>query len=449
MKIKRNFIKSIFFAILLLLILPLTVTAESTYKVKEEIIFARNYEFEEPVIGSIELSGAYKESITIGDSDNNKYETSKLVKAGFIPEKIGVYRLDINVIATSKTGANLNRKDTMYFVVTEDGKDMTDKEIKEYITKNIGNTDEIAGYIGKPYLTKINISNAKIVEEIEKDRTEYTLEIDKNAQELVFELEANSDDVKIEGLKKVNANEQNINIISLNNGKSSTLYTFRWESPELEIFKYKNGDIEEDLVYYYSDSPEYKGLEIVEVEINQEKYKVLKDKAGNLLIPLKNKNSRDNPNLYTFTKDGKILSKLNNFTNIEGKTYWQESYKKIFKEDLRLFNLEEVEIAKLNYATGYKIDRTGYENNYLVNLTRPDGYKSWYQYDEKENKLYELDLPEYLFEDSLSKLFGIELNRNYNKFTYNYYDIALMIVAFLAIVILILFNLKNKFKKKK
>ena len=449
---KRAISLSIFFMILM--IFPISiVTANSTYKVNEEISFGRTYEFEEPVNGSIVISGAAEDVITIGNQEQKVFENNISIVSKFTPDKIGIYKLNIEVNVVSTKGQDLSKNDTVYFVVTNDGKDMTDEEIDSFISNNSLNNQELAKeYTNIPYLKSIKIKNGKLLEPVTKDRTEYNIEVFDNSQRIEFDLETGNEKTKVDGNLVVNPNNQSINIIVVYNNTTNSLYTFKWKKPKVSIFKFRDENgVNKELVYDYVNRKEYKNLNSKDIKLKGKKFKVFEDEIGNLLIPLREKNSSGLPDLYKFTGDGKIVQKLNNFISINSQTFRQGNFKRIFNEDQVLFNLEEVEIKDLNYAKGYKINRTGYENQYLVNLTDPNGKSSWYQYDATPSikQLIKLDFPENLFEDTLARFFGIKLNNNYSKYSYSFYDIGLMAIAFVAFVVLIIGNILLNRKNKK
>ncbi|WP_409482524.1 hypothetical protein P5008_00345 [Helcococcus ovis] len=449
---KRAISLSIFFMIFM--IFPISiVTANSTYKVNEEISFGRTYEFEEPVNGSIVISGAAEDVITIGNQEKKVFENNISIVSKFTPDKIGIYKLNIEVNVVSTKGQDLSKNDTVYFVVTNDGKDMTDEEIDSFISNNSLNNQELAKeYTNIPYLKSIKIKNGKLLEPVTKDRTEYNIEVFDNSQRIEFDLETGDEKTKVDGNLVVNPNNQSINIIVVYNNTTNSLYTFKWKKPKVSIFKFRDENgLNKELVYDYVNRKEYKNLNSKDIESKGKKFKVFEDEIGNLLIPLREKNSSGLPDLYKFTGDGKIVQKLNNFISINSQTFRQGNFKRIFNEDQVLFNLEEVEIKDLNYAKGYKINRTGYENQYLVNLTDPNGKSSWYQYDATPSikQLIKLDFPENVFEDTLARFFGIKLNNNYSKYSYSFYDIGLMAIAFVAFVVLIIGNILLNRKNKK
>ncbi|MFM1525193.1 hypothetical protein [Helcococcus bovis] len=449
---KRAISLSIFFMIFM--IFPISiVTANSTYKVNEEISFGRTYEFEEPVNGSIVISGAAEDVITIGNQEKKVFENNISIVSKFTPDKIGIYKLNIEVNVVSTKGQDLSKNDTVYFVVTNDGKDMTDEEIDSFISNNSLNNQELAKeYTNIPYLKSIKIKNGKLLEPVTKDRTEYNIEVFDNSQRIEFDLETGDEKTKVDGNLVVNPNNQSINIIVVYNNTTNSLYTFKWKKPKVSIFKFRDENgLNKELVYDYVNRKEYKNLNSKDIELKGKKFKVFEDEIGNLLIPLREKNSSGLPDLYKFTGDGKIVQKLNNFISINSQTFRQGNFKRIFNEDQVLFNLEEVEIKDLNYAKGYKINRTGYENQYLVNLTDPNGKSSWYQYDATPSikQLIKLDFPENVFEDTLARFFGIKLNNNYSKYSYSFYDIGLMAIAFVAFVVLIIGNILLNRKNKK
>lgn len=449
---KRAISLSIFFMIFM--IFPISiVTANSTYKVNEEISFGRTYEFEEPVNGSIVISGAAEDVITIGNQEQKVFENNISIVSKFTPDKIGIYKLNIEVNVVSTKGQDLSKNDTVYFVVTNDGKDMTDEEIDSFISNNSLNNQELAKeYSNIPYLKSIKIKNGKLLEPVTKDRTEYNIEVFDNSQRIEFDLETGDEKTKVDGNLVVNPNNQSINIIVVYNNTTNSLYTFKWKKPKVSIFKFRDENgLNKELVYDYVNRKEYKNLNSKDIELKGQKFKVFEDEIGNLLIPLREKNSSGLPDLYKFTGDGKIVQKLNNFISINSQTFRQGNFKRIFNEDQVLFNLEEVEIKDLNYAKGYKINRTGYENQYLVNLTDPNGKSSWYQYDATPSikQLIKLDFPENVFEDTLARFFGIKLNNNYSKYSYSFYDIGLMAIAFVAFVVLIIGNILLNRKNKK
>ncbi|MFM1539126.1 hypothetical protein [Helcococcus bovis] len=449
---KRAISLSIFFMIFM--IFPISiVTANSTYKVNEEISFGRTYEFEEPVNGSIVISGAAEDVITIGNQEKKVFENNISIVSKFTPDKIGIYKLNIEVNVVSTKGQDLSKNDTVYFVVTNDGKDMTDEEIDSFISNNSLNNQELAKeYTNIPYLKSIKIKNGKLLEPVTKDRTEYNIEVFDNSQRIEFDLETGDEKTKVDGNLVVNPNNQSINIIVVYNNTTNSLYTFKWKKPKVSIFKFRDENgLNKELVYDYVNRKEYKNLNSKDIELKGKKFKVFEDEIGNLLIPLREKNSSGLPDLYKFTGDGKIVQKLNNFISINSQTFRQCNFKRIFNEDQVLFNLEEVEIKDLNYAKGYKINRTGYESQYLVNLTDPNGKSSWYQYDATPSikQLIKLDFPENVFEDTLARFFGIKLNNNYSKYSYSFYDIGLMAIAFVAFVVLIIGNILLNRKNKK
>lgn len=439
----------------LFIFLPNNLThALSTYKVNEEITFGRSYEFDEEVNGSILISGAVEKIINVGNVENDTYINNIPVEISFTPDQIGIYKLNIEVNVVSKGGKDLSEMDTIYFLVTEDGKEMSDGDIKAYLDGNDSNIGEdlVSQYINKPYIKSLEVTNATLLEDLDKERTEYNLKIDDNAQTIEFKAIGDTPDTKIEGSLSVNPNEQNINLLSVSNSDTDILYTFRWESPRVKVFKYTNEQNEEEnLVYTDYLRESFLNLATEEVEIEGEKFKVYKDEAGNLLLPLKKEKGKNLPELYTFTTDGEILKKFENFFSINSQTYRQESFKKIFNEDLVLFNLEETEIPYLNYAKGYKINRTGYENQYLVNLTRPDGFSSWYQYDDTPGvkNLIILDMPDFLSEKELSNFFGIDLNIDYDSVQYNAVDITLFLIGILAVITIIVTRIIIIFKNRR
>lgn len=449
---KRIIFLSVLF--MLFIIFPKNiVNANATYKVNEEISFGRTYEFEEPVNGSIIISGAAEDVINIGNQEDKVFENNISIVSKFTPDKIGIYKLNIEVNVVSANGIDLSKNDTVYFVVTDDGKEMTNDEMDSFIkNNNLTGQDLAKEYINTPYLKSIKLKNGKLLEPVTKDRTEYNIEVFDNAQRLEFVLETGDDNTKVDGNLVVNPNNQRINIIVVYNKNTNLLYTFKWKKPKVDIFKFRDENgINRELVYDFVNRREYKNLKSKEIDLKGQKFKVFEDEIGNLLIPLREKNSSGLPDLYKFTQDGKIVQKLKNFFSINSQTFRQGNFKRIFNEDQVLFNLEEVEIKNLNYAKGYKINRTGYEKQYLVNLTGPNGKSSWYQYDDTPSikQLIKLDFPENVFEDTLANYFGIKLNNDYSKYKYSLYDVGLMIVAFVAFIILIIGNIVLNKKNKK
>lgn len=422
-----------------------TLFANSTYKVGDKILFGRNYEFEKSVSGKVTISGAVNDIQNIGDTESDTFTNNKLVKTEFIPTKTGVYKLKIDINAKTRGGVAVSRTDTVYFLVTENGENLSDEETKKTILDNLSGAqkEEYLGYLKKPYIKNIEVSNAQFEEKLSQDKNEYNLKIDKNAQEIEFKLETDSKDTVVEGNLNVNPNFQNLNVIVLRNGYSSNTYTFRWEKPQIEIFKYKNKNIEKDLFYDFSKNRKFDGLKVVEQEIKGNKYKVYVDNLGSMLIPLKEKQLEE-ANLYTFSNDGEILQEFKKFVNIEGNIYGPVKFNKIFTEDLRLFNLEEVSITSLNGIQGYKINRSGYEGEYFVRLARPDGHQAWYQYNIRNNNLLKLDLPDNIFETQLANFFDVKLDTDYNKFRHSIYDISLMIIAFVTFILLVFLAIRDK-----
>lgn len=222
--------------------------ANSTYRVGDKILFGRNYEFEKEVSGKVLISGAVNDVKNIGDIESETFVNNKLVKVEFTPTKIGVYKLKIDINAKTKGGVVISRTDTVYFLVTENKKTLSDEEIRKTILENLSEEqkEEYLGHLKKPYIKKVEVSNAKLEEEIIQNKNEYNLKIDKNTQEIEFKLETDSKDTVVEGNLKVNPNFQKVNVIVLRNGNYTNTYTFRWEKPEKEKFKYKNKNIEKD-----------------------------------------------------------------------------------------------------------------------------------------------------------------------------------------------------------
>lgn len=442
---KKNRIFSVFLFVLFFIVSNTSLAAQ-TYKVGEEIEFARNYQFDEPSVGKYTIEGAFNEEKTFGSSENGEYKDNIIVGAKFIPTRIGTYRINISIQATGKEGKNFSRNETIYFVVTDDGKDLTDEELENIIQDSTTSDNFVSQKMlqSEPYLTEINVENAKVVEKVVRGRTEYNLEIDKNASEIKFNLKADGKS-KVEGVNIVDPNLQNINIFSVTNDEFSVSYTFKWETPEMDVFEFVDSEgMSNKLIYSYKPLSEYKGLTTQKVKIKEVEYTVLVDQSGNLLIPLKPQYSSANPDLYTFTPEGEILTKFGKFINVNGEIFIQNEFNKIFKEDLRLFNLEEVEISSLNQALGYKINRVGFENYFIVRLARPDGYEDWYQFNDKTLELIPLELPERLFETQLSEYFGIPLETDYSGFNYSYYDLALMAIAFVSLLVVIIFSYRDK-----
>lgn len=443
-KIKKN-ILAILIAFIFIVFTDNTSLASSTYKVNEKILFGRNYEFEKVVNGTVTVSGAVNDIQNIGDKENDEFVSEKLVKVEFTPSKIGVYKLKINVDAKTEGGVAVNRSDIVYFLVTENGEELSSEKIEEKILENLNDNEkkEYQGYLNRPYVSSINVTNASIVEKVEEDRKEYTLKIDRNTQEIKFDLVANDKDAEVEGNLSVNPNFQQINVIVIKKGDLSNTYTFRWEKPEIEVFMYHEKDEEKELFYDITGNRKFDGLETTKTQVKGNEYTVFVDASGSMLIPLKS-TQLEEAGLYTFTSDGEILNKFSNFINIDGNIYGATNFKKIFNEDLRLFNLEEVSITNLNGIQGYKINRAGYEGDYFVRLQRPDGHESWYQYNITAHKLVELDLPENIFETQLASFFGVTLEHDYKKFDYSYYDLGLMAIAFIAFVFLLVMSLRHK-----
>lgn len=451
---KNNKLIKIILIYLLCLFLPIAkVYADDTYKVNEEIEFGRTYEFDEPVNGSIVISGSAEAVKNVGDVKNKKFVQSVPVKVKFKPEKKGLYKLDLEVNVSTKEGTDLSRADTVYFLVTEDGKDMTTEEIEKYLKTELHASDKtlINEYTKRPYISKLEVTNAKVLEKIDKNKTEYTLKVDDNAQKIEFKAEGNSKDTKINGTLSVNPNSQNINLLSVSNGDTEVIYTFKWETPKVKVFKYKNNGKEEELVFEPYKRQEFESLPTQVVEIQGGKFDVYEDESGNLLIPLKHKGKDELPELYTFSTEGEIFTKFENFINLKGQTFRQEKFKEIFNEDLVLFNLESVQIQNLNYAKGYSINRIGFENQYLVNLTRPDGFQAWYQYDDTPGvkQLTLLDFPEFITETQLANHFGVSLDTDYSSIQYSKFDILLVLVAIISIITIIVTNIIMKIKNRK
>ncbi|WP_282926470.1 hypothetical protein [Helcococcus kunzii] len=454
MDIKQDKLIRIILIFLLCLFMPVAdVFADDTYKVNEEIEFGRTYEFDEPVNGSVIVSGAADKVEKVGDVKESKFVQSVPVKVKFLPKKLGLYKLDIEVNVSTKEGTDLSRVDTVYFLVTENGQKMTSDEIEEYLKTKLktSNKDLINEYTKRPYIAKLEVTNAKIVEKLDKNRTQYTLKINDNAQKIEFKAQADSKDTKINGTLSLNPNSQTMNLLSVSNKDTEVIYTFKWEKPKVKVFKYKNGESEEKLVYDPYNRQEFENLPTQKIKIQGDEFEVYEDEFGNLLIPLKHQNKDELPELYTFSTEGEIFTKFENFVNINGQTFRQEKFNEIFNEDLVLFNLESVQIQDLNYAKGYSINRVGFEKQYLVNLTRPDGFQAWYQFDDRDGirQLILLDLPEFITENELAKYFGVELDTDYSAIQYSKFDIILVIIAIVSLIIIIVTNIVIKIKKRK
>lgn len=436
-----------------MVILPVnTAFANQTHKINEEISFGRTYEFDEPVTGTVIISGAKDEIIPVGNAEEKQLVDKVSILSKFTPNKLGIYKLNIEVNVTNSENKDLSKRDVVYFVVTNDGREMTGEEVDKYLLEipKDQQSPTLEDYQNRPYIKSLTVENAQLEGELNRDQFDYVLKINDNTQNITFKAEPGSDNVTIDGSMNVNPNEQNINMLSVSNGKNEVIYTFKWKKPKIKVFNYKTTDGKNlELVYDFSERFNFSDSNIQEIEITGEKFKVFEDENGNLLIPLRELDSEKGPDLYTFSTDGEILKKFDNFVNLNSQTFRQEEYKKIFAEDLVLFNLEEVEISKLNYAKGYKINRTGYENQYLVNLTRPDGITSWYQYDDNQGveQLIQLTLPSFITEKDLAEFFGVDIDLNYNKFQYSYYDLALVAVAIISLVIIIIGSIVNAIKK--
>ena len=87
----------------------------------------------------------------------------------------------------------------------------------------------------------------------------------------------------------------------------------------------------------------------------------------------------------------------------------------------------------------------------MVNLTRPDGFQAWYQYDDTPyvTQLILLDFPDFITETQLANHFGVSLDTDYSSIQYSKFDILLVLVAIISIITIIVTNIIMKIKNRK
>ncbi len=316
-----------------------------------------------------ELVGQFK----ISSSNENILGGSKVV---WLEKEVKTFNFTANSVGTATiTITPLNATDSNYNEFSE-SRSITINVIKKNVP---GSIDVNPNYSKNNYLKSLNIEEYELDKDFDKEQLEYNVTLEPGTEKINVNAEAEDSKAKVKGTGEISVSE-GINTIEI-------------------VVTAENGN---EKIYKIFASVEEK--DPIEIELNNEKYRVVKNKDligtkdGYNETTVKIKNF-DIPALYNEVtnvtliglkdKDGNI-----NLYSYDSSTGEYNEYKE-FKFDLmQLYVMEnkKSEYKKVNIkindvdVPAYELE--GLKDYYLIYATNTlTGYKGYYMYDVKENSV--------------------------------------------------------------